>query len=124
YCYLHPFPTRRSSDLMEVIEEEGLVANAAERGHQLLAGTRDRATEAVGDVRGLGRLVGSEFTTADGRPDGARAAAAQQAAAAKGLLMLTCGAYMNTVRMIPPLVVSAEEIEEGLSIWSEVLAEV
>jgi len=109
---------------MEVIEEEGLVANAAERGHQLLAGTRDRATEAVGDVRGLGLLVGSEFTTADGRPDGARAAAAQQAAAAKGLLMLTCGAYMNTVRMIPPLVVSAEEIDEGLSIWSEALAEV
>ncbi len=109
---------------IEVIEEEHLVANAAERGHQLLAGARDRATEAVGDVRGLGLLVGSEFTTVDGRPDGARAAAAQQAAAAKGLLMLTCGAHMNTVRMIPPLVVTAEEIEEGLSIWSEVLAEV
>lgn len=109
---------------LDVIEEENLVANAAERGSQLLAGVRERATDAVGDVRGLGLLVGSEFTTADGRPDTARAAAAQQKAAAKGLLMLTCGAYMNTVRMIPPLVVTAEEIEEGLAIWAEVLAEV
>lgn len=109
---------------IDVIEEEGLVANAAERGRQLLAGARELATDAVGDVRGLGLLVGSEFTTADGKPDTARAAAAQQAAAAKGLLMLTCGAYMNTVRMIPPLVITAAEIEEGLNIWSEVLAEV
>ncbi|WP_147917439.1 aspartate aminotransferase family protein [Ruania zhangjianzhongii] len=109
---------------IDVIEDEGLVANAAERGHQLLAGARDLATDAIGDVRGLGLLVGSEFTTADGRPDTARAAAAQQAAADKGLLMLTCGAYMNTVRMIPPLVITAAEIEEGLSIWSDVLAEV
>lgn len=109
---------------LDVIEEENLVANAAERGSQLLTGVRERATDAVGDVRGLGLLVGSEFTTADGRPDTARAAAAQQKAAAKGLLMLTCGAYMNTVRMIPPLVVTAEEIEEGLAIWAEVLAEV
>ena len=109
---------------INVIEEEGLVANAAERGSQLLSGARERATDAVGDVRGLGLMVGSEFTTADGKPDTARAAAAQQAAADKGLLMLTCGAYMNTVRMIPPLVITAEQIEEGLDIWSQVLAEV
>ena len=109
---------------IDVIEEEGLVANAAERGSQLLSGARERATDAVGDVRGLGLMVGSEFTTADGKPDTARAAAAQQAAADKGLLMLTCGAYMNTVRMIPPLVITAEQIEEGLDIWSQVLAEV
>ncbi len=109
---------------LQVIEEEGLVANAAERGEQLLSGARERASEAVGDVRGLGLMVGSEFTTADGRPDTARAQAAQQAAAARGLLMLTCGAHMNVVRMIPPLVVTAEEIDEGLAIWSDVLAEV
>ena len=109
---------------LQVIEEEGLVANAAERGNELLTGARQLATEAIGDVRGLGLIVGSEFTTADGRPDTARAQAAQQAAAARGLLMLTCGAHMNVVRMIPPLVITAEEIEEGLAIWAEVLAEV
>lgn len=107
-----------------VIEEEGLVANAAERGTQLLEGAKAAAVDGIGDVRGLGLLVGSEFTTADGQPDAERAKAAQQLAASKGLLLLTCGAHMNTVRMIPPLVVTAEQVDEALGIWSEVLAEV
>ena len=109
---------------LEVIEEEGLVANAAERGTQLLDGAKAAAIDGIGDVRGLGLLVGSEFTTADGQPDAERAKAAQQLAATKGLLLLTCGAHMNTVRMIPPLVVTAEQVDEALGIWSEVLAEV
>ena len=109
---------------LEVIEEEGLVANAAERGNQLLDGAKAAAIDGIGDVRGLGLLVGSEFTTADGQPDAERAKAAQQLAATKGLLLLTCGAHMNTVRMIPPLVVTAEQVDEALDIWSEVLAEV
>ncbi len=109
---------------LEVIEEEGLVANSAERGTQLLEGTKAAAVDGIGDVRGLGLLVGSEFTAADGTPDTARAQAAQQLAATKGLLLLTCGAHMNVVRMIPPLVVTAEQVDEALEIWGKVLAEV
>ncbi|MDN6457545.1 MAG: aminotransferase class III-fold pyridoxal phosphate-dependent enzyme, partial [Yaniella sp.] len=82
------------------------------------------AVDGIGDVRGLGLMVGSEFTASDGSPDTARAQAAQQEAGRRGLLLLTCGAHMNVVRMIPPLVVTKEEIDEGLSIWSEVLATV
>lgn len=108
---------------LEVIESEGLVANAAVRGEQLLAGVRAAETKAVGDVRGLGLLVGSEFITPDGAPDRETATAAQQLAAAKGLLLLTCGAHMNVVRMIPPLIVSEAQIADALTIWSEVLAE-
>ncbi|SEE97798.1 aspartate aminotransferase family protein [Ruania alba] len=109
---------------LEVIENEGLVANAAERGTQLLDAVRGVATDAIGDVRGLGLLVGSEFVTADGKPDTARASAAQKLAAQKGLLLLTCGAYMNVVRMIPPLVVTAEQVADAVEIWTAVLAEV
>lgn len=69
-------------------------------------------------------MVGSEFVTADGEPDRERAAAAQKLAASKGLLLLMCGAYMNVVRMIPPLIVTSDQIEDGLGIWSEVLDEV
>ncbi|GAA5056084.1 aspartate aminotransferase family protein [Nocardia callitridis] len=109
---------------LEVIQSEGLVENAAVRGAQLLAGAKAAATKAIGDVRGLGLLVGSEFTTATGEPDSATAAAAQKLAAEKGLLLLTCGAYMNVVRMIPPLIVTEAQINDALAIWSEVLAEV
>ncbi|GAB4005893.1 aminotransferase class III-fold pyridoxal phosphate-dependent enzyme [Glycomyces albus] len=109
---------------LDVIEEEGLVANAAARGLQLLEGARDvgEKTPAIGDVRGLGLLVGSEFTTADGEPDTATAQAAQKAAAARGLLLLTCGAHMNVVRMIPPLIVDEAQVDQVLEIWSEAVA--
>ncbi|MGU3585846.1 aspartate aminotransferase family protein [Rhodococcus sp. C26F] len=108
---------------LDVIEKEGLVDNAAARGRELLSGARENTTDAIGDVRGLGLMVGLEFTT-DGAPDRERATAAQQLAAQKGLLLLTCGAHMNVVRMIPPLIVTAQQIEDALGIWSEVLAEV
>ncbi|NKY31268.1 aspartate aminotransferase family protein [Nocardia gamkensis] len=108
---------------LDVIESEGLVDNAAERGRQLLTGARERATKAVGDVRGLGLLVGTEFTTPTGEPDTATAATAQRLAHEKGLLLLTCGAYSNVVRMIPPLIVTADQVDDALGIWSTVLDE-
>ncbi|MEV8191805.1 aminotransferase class III-fold pyridoxal phosphate-dependent enzyme [Rhodococcus pyridinivorans] len=108
---------------LDVIEKEGLVDNAAARGRELLSGARENTIDAIGDVRGLGLMVGLEFIT-DGAPDRERASAAQQLAAQKGLLLLTCGAHMNVVRMIPPLIVTTRQIEDALGIWSEVLAEV
>ncbi|NUP27084.1 MAG: aminotransferase class III-fold pyridoxal phosphate-dependent enzyme [Nocardia sp.] len=106
---------------LDVIESEGLVQNAAVRGDQLLAGVRAAESKAIGDIRGLGLLVGAEFTTPDGTPDRETATAAQQLAAEKDLLLLTCGAHMNVVRMIPPLIVSEEQITDALTIWSDVL---
>jgi 4-aminobutyrate aminotransferase len=72
----------------------------------------------IGDVRGLGLMVASEFTAPDGSPDGGTAAKAQQAAAAAGLLLLTCGAHGNVVRLIPPLIVTAAQVDEALALWS------
>lgn len=106
---------------LDVIQEEHLVENARVRGAQLQDGLRKVAADnpAIGDVRGLGLMVGSEFTTSDGRPDTATAARAQRAAADRGLLLLTCGAWSNVVRMIPPLVVNAGQVDEAVTIWAE-----
>lgn len=111
---------------LDVIQEEGLVDNAAARGEQLLTGARDIASrvERIGDVRGLGCLVGSEFTTPDGKPDTATASAAQKAAAERGLLLLTCGPSSNVVRMIPPLIVTAEQVDTALETWADTLTAV
>ncbi|WP_109524725.1 MULTISPECIES: aspartate aminotransferase family protein [Nocardia] len=108
---------------LEVIESEHLVDNAAARGARLLGGLRGTASKAIGDVRGLGLLAGAEFTTLTGEPDPETAAAAQRRAVDKGLLLLTCGAHSNVVRMIPPLIVTDDQIDDALAIWSEVLAE-
>ncbi len=111
---------------LDVIQDERLVENAAEQGRRLIDGARSVADKhpEIGDVRGLGLMVGSEFVTADGAADPETAKAAQQTAAKKGLLLLTCGAHMNVVRMIPPLVVNAEQIDAALDIWADVVAEV
>ncbi|MDI5971200.1 aminotransferase class III-fold pyridoxal phosphate-dependent enzyme [Streptomyces sp. SL13] len=106
---------------LEVVAQEKLVENAAEQGDRLIAGLRAVAerNKAIGDVRGLGLMCASEFVDAAGKPDPATAARAQQEASARGLLLLTCGATGNVVRMIPPLVVDAGQIDEGLALWEE-----
>jgi 4-aminobutyrate aminotransferase len=106
---------------LDVIQEEGLVDNARARGAELQDGLRKVAADnpVIGDVRGLGLMVGSEFTTADGRPDQATAQRAQRAAGERGLLLLTCGAWSQVVRMIPALVVNAEQVDEAVRIWAD-----
>ncbi|MGC0144176.1 aspartate aminotransferase family protein [Pseudactinotalea sp. Z1732] len=108
---------------LDVITEENLVANARERGAQLRGALERVAAEhsAITDVRGLGLMLGNEFRDADGRPDGATAARAQQAAAERGLLLLTCGPWGQVVRFIPALVVTEDQVEEAGQIWAEVV---
>ncbi|QUH02805.1 aspartate aminotransferase family protein [Saccharopolyspora erythraea] len=106
---------------LDVVRDENLVDNAAEQGARLKEGLTKVAAEhpVIGDVRGLGLMVGNEFTTGDGRPDTATATRAHKAAAERGLLLLTCGPHGNVVRMIPPLVVSSQQVDEAVSLWSE-----
>lgn len=108
---------------LDVIEDEKLVENAAARGDQLKAALQSVADEhdAITDVRGLGLMVGNEFRDAEGNPDGAAAARAQQEAAQRGLLLLTCGAWGQVVRFIPALVVDQAQVDEAAGIWRETL---
>ncbi len=111
---------------LDVIQEEKLVNNAAQRGAELRAALQAVADKhaAITDVRGLGLLLGNEFRDAEGKPDGVAAAAAQQEAARRGLLLLTCGAWGQVVRFVPALVISADQITEGAAIWEDAVAAV
>ncbi|WP_394846277.1 aminotransferase class III-fold pyridoxal phosphate-dependent enzyme [Pendulispora brunnea] len=110
---------------LDVIRDEKLVENSAAMGARLLEGARRIASEhaRIGDVRGLGLMVGSEFTRSDGEPDVATAQRAQAAAAERGLLLLLCGTWGQVVRMIPALVVNAKQVDEALAIWAEAVRE-
>jgi 4-aminobutyrate aminotransferase len=106
---------------LDVIRDEGLVQNSAQRGAQLkeaLQIVADKHDE-ITDVRGLGLMIGNEFRDADGKPDPATATAAQQEAARRGLLLLTCGAWGQVVRFIPALVVTADQVDEAVGIWAD-----
>ncbi|MQA82943.1 MAG: aminotransferase class III-fold pyridoxal phosphate-dependent enzyme [Streptosporangiales bacterium] len=109
---------------IDVIQDEGLVDNAAAMGERLRAGLSAVAERypAIGDVRGLGLMLGSEFVDESGGPDTATATRVQQTATENGLLLLTCGAHGNVVRMIPALVVGAEQIDAALDIWEKSVA--
>lgn len=106
---------------LDVIEDEDLVRNAADRGAELQQALTKVADEheQIADVRGLGLMIGNEFRDADGNPDGATAGAVQQEAAKRGLLLLTCGAWGHVVRFIPALIVGTQEINNAAEIWSD-----
>ena len=114
---------------LDVIDDEDLVENARIRGEQLLSGLRSVTAgyDAIGDVRGLGLMVGIEFVSRDGDtavPDAATALAVQQATTRHGLLTLTCGPEANVVRLIPALVVTEHEIATGIERFSAALSDV
>ncbi len=105
-----------------------MVANAAERGTQLLAGMRDLKAKyrSIGDARGLGLMVAFEFVKpdeGDGRvPDPDLTKRVQAEALARKLIVLTAGTYVNVIRIIPPLVTTADEVDQALSILDQSLA--
>ncbi len=109
---------------LDVIEEEGLVANAQRQGERLLAGLRDAAAgkQCVAEVRGRGLMVALELAdpgTLAPRPDLARQMLHD--AFEQHLLLLSCGTYGQVVRIIPPLVTTNDEVDLAVKIIGGVL---
>jgi 4-aminobutyrate aminotransferase len=97
----------------------GLVENAAARGEQALAGLAEiqaRHPRLVTGVRGKGLMLGVEFDSPE------HAEEVQFAAFERGLLVLECG--KQTVRMCPPLIVTADEMTTGIRLFGEAVAAV
>jgi 4-aminobutyrate aminotransferase len=109
---------------IQAMREEKMLENAQARGQELMNGLRRLQEEypQIADVRGLGLMIGTEFVV-EGRPEKAKplTKAILHAAEERGLLLLTCGTYDNTIRWIPPLNVTREQIQEGLRIFEEAL---
>lgn len=107
---------------VQVMRDEGLPANAAKMGDHLMEGLKELQAEypVMGDVRGLGLMIGCEFTR-DGHADKTTTKAVQAAALERNLLLLTCGSYENVIRWIPPLVVNQSQIDEALATFAEAL---
>lgn len=101
--------------------EEGLMDNAREVGAYLLdrlQGIAERSAN-IGIVRGKGLMIGVEFVKdkASKEPDHDGADAVMVEAFRRGLLLLTCG--KSTIRFCPPLVLTKEQVDEGLAIFEE-----
>lgn len=105
--------------------EKELMANAAVQGERLLAGARAlmERHDAIGDVRGRGLMVGIEFVrdrvTRDPHPELVERIV--NVAFSHGLLLL--GAGKSSLRLAPPLVIDAEDIDRGLAMLDACIAE-
>lgn len=104
--------------------EEGLVANAAKVGAELknhLSKLQQRHA-VIGDVRGLGLMIGVEFCQAakPQAPDGALRDRVMQQCFERGLLLLGCGE--STLRFCPPLIVNGEEVATAVAIFDAAIA--
>lgn len=111
---------------LDVIQEEGLVANAAETGAYLrekLDGLCERL-EFVGEVRGMGFMHGMEIVDDRGRPDGEMAARLLAASEDEGLLLLRCGSHGQVVRWLPPLIAGREHVDEAMAAFDKALTKV
>ena len=100
---------------IDIIESEGL-ANAAAMGARLRSGLEDVAsrTDAIRDIRGVGLMLGVEFST-----HGA-AEAVQEAAFRLGLLTLECGE--SSLRFSPPLIVDSASVDTAVRLFGEAVA--
>ncbi|RDV39719.1 acetylornithine transaminase [Bradymonadaceae bacterium TMQ3] len=103
----NPLATRAGHTVLEVIARDNLLENARARGERLQAGLRRLAEhfDVITDVRGLGLMVGAECK-------GNAASAIASAAQDEGLLINTAGG--NTLRFVPPLIITDADVDEAL----------
>ncbi len=109
--------------VLQIIEEEGLIQRAEQIGKTLKARWEEVAQEVgqVGEVRGVGAMVGVEFVRAreTRQPDEAFVGALIAEALRNGVVAVTCGPYHNVIRHLMPLVISDEELDEALDVLAE-----
>jgi len=102
---------------LDVIEEDELLKRARTIGERLTdrLGKLQRELPQIGDVRGVGAMIGIEFVSDEERTPHPEVVAQIVAGAREdGLLLLPTGSYGNVIRLLPPLNLSDEELSEGI----------
>ena len=106
--------------VLDVFEQEGILERSLELGERIQGRLRQMAARfnCIGDVRGLGSMVAMElFKDAERKiPDPDLTKALVVMAAERGLILLSCGMYGNTIRVLVPITAADELIDEGLDI--------
>ncbi len=114
--------------VLDVIEEEGLIARANAIGERLRTTLEAFASRndllPIGHVRGPGAMVAFDLLAARGgdEPDGAAAKRVTARALERGLVLLSCGIHGETIRLLMPLTASDAVIDEGMAILEEALS--
>ena len=114
--------------VLDVIEEEALVERATHIGKAIEDRWEEVSAETpeIGEIRGLGAMIGVEFIkdpeTKEPHPE--LVGKIIQHAVQNGVVSVNCGIYRNVLRHLIPLVISDEELEEGLDVLADAVAAV
>ncbi len=112
--------------VVEIMERDHLADRSLEIGKKVMARYEEfkEKYECVGDVRGLGGMIGIEFVTdkASKTPDAALTAAIIQECVQNGLMVEGAGTYGNVIRFLAPLVITDEQLACGLDIMEKAIA--
>jgi 4-aminobutyrate aminotransferase / (S)-3-amino-2-methylpropionate transaminase / 5-aminovalerate transaminase len=112
---------------IEAFETEGLLEKAAQQGKTVMKRLQAMKAKgkgmAMGEIRGLGAMIAFELVTEHGgnKPDAAGAKALAAKCLERGLLILTCGVFNDTIRLLCPLSAPEKIVEEGLDILEAAL---
>lgn len=115
--------------VLDVLEEEGILARAHKTGAHLRARLEAMQNQprmrCIGDVRGLGPMLAMEFVKdrASKEPDSDLARSISAKAAERGLIILSCGIYGNVIRVLVPLTASLELVDDGIAILEQVIVD-
>ena len=121
----NPIACAAALAVFDIIESEGLLERAAHIGDVALPRLEKlvSAEGPVGHVRGRGAMIALELVGPGGKePDAATTRRVARSCHEQGLLILTAGTYGNVLRLLPPLVISDELLDEGLGILETALA--
>ena len=111
---------------LDVFEREKVLENVEVRGRELMRRLQElqRRVPGIGDVRGLGLMIGVELVKPDGKPDHDLQDKVRKVSLDSGLVLLSCGTHDNVLRLVPPLNLSADELEEAWEILQGAFQEV
>jgi 4-aminobutyrate aminotransferase/(S)-3-amino-2-methylpropionate transaminase len=104
---------------IKTLRDRNLVARAREIGETLLAFLRalQQDVAIIGDVRGRGAMIAFELTQPGTKtPNAVAAKAIVNYCNQQGVIVLACGTFGNVIRLLPPLVITDEQLADGLDV--------
>ncbi len=107
---------------IKVMRDRNLAGRAREIGNQIVDAltSLQKDTTIIGDIRGRGAMIAMELIEPGTKnPNAAAAKAIVSYCNARGVVALACGTYGNVIRLLPPLVITDEQLADGLSVLSE-----
>ena len=124
----NPLACAAALAVLDAMEAERIPERARQAGDRIRARFCEWAAryDCIGDVRGLGAMIGLELVTdrASRAPDKAATAALLAAALQRGVVLLSAGTYGNVVRVLAPLTASDAVLDEGLDVMGAALESV